>query len=316
MSSIDRNLDNLSSWRLFLKVCRMGSFAAAAQSTGLSASALSRRITSLERALSTPLFERSGSEIKPTATALRLADQLPGALQLFDASLASVLNPIMPGTEKLRIALPCCLAEHLFAPWMEAFQRARPHLQVELHIEDRAVEPEKLDCDLSVQCGPKSIGSERTERIGYFDRIMVASPDYLKKHGTPKTIEDLSKHRFFFYNGGMAEMLWLWKDNEPHRVPIQHAAVCATTTGPLMELARSGKGIILSTAVFMCADDLHAGRLVRVLPEYREAAKAVNIMRRVPVGERTTVDEAVEFIRSQWGKHEGLRRDDRQRTKR
>ena len=57
-------------------------------------------------------------------------------------------------------------------------------------------------------------------------------------------------------------------------------------------------------------------RLLRVLPEYREAANAVNIMRRVPVGERTTVDEAVEFIRSQWGKLEGLRRDDRQVTKR
>lgn len=151
-----------------------------------------------------------------------------------------------------------------------------------------------------------TIGSERTVRIGGFRRVMAASPAYLERTGTPKTIDDLRGKRLFHYNGAMCDTIWLWKDGKRYRVPSELASLCASTTGPLMGLVLEGKGIVLSTAVFMCYRELRAGRLVPVLPDYKEADKPVSFMLHSERADRSIVKEAIDFLRSKWQEGEGL----------
>ncbi len=301
-------LDDLSTWRLFLKVCRMGSFAAAARSSGMSASALGRRMAKLEATLGIRLFNRSGIEVAPTPEAQQLLETVGEILNRFDSALSKTVDrsELNAKTDTLRLSAPCCLMEHLFAPWLSDFQAAHPHLQVQLLIRETADDPDRSDCDIAVHCGATTIGSERTVRIGAFRRIMAASPSYLERTGTPKTIEELRSKRLFHYNGAMCDTIWLWKDGKRHRAPTELASLCASTTGPLMGLVLEGKGIVLSTAVFMCANELRDGKLVQVLPEYKEADKPVSFMLHSERSERPLVKEAVDFLREKWKDGEGL----------
>ena len=171
---------------------------------------------------------------------------------------------------------------------------------------DISARPNDQDCDIAVHCGATTIGSERTVRIGGFRRVMAASPSYLERTGTPKTIDDLRGKRLFHYNGAMCDTIWLWKDGKRYRVPSEWASLCASTTGPLMRLVLEGKGIVLSTAVFQCARELQAGTLVPVLPDFKEADKPVSFMLPSERADRSIVKEAVEFLRSKWREGEGL----------
>lgn len=157
-----------------------------------------------------------------------------------------------------------------------------------------------------MHCGATTIGSERTVRIGGFRRVMAASPSYLERTGTPKTIDDLRGRRLFHYNGAMCDTIWLWKGGKRYRMPSEWASLCASTTGPLMRLVLEGKGIVLSTAVFKCARELQAGTLVPVLPDFKEADKPVSFMLHSERADRSIVKEAIDFLRSKWREGEGL----------
>ena len=286
----------------------MGSLTAASRATGLSASTLSRRMKNLEHSLGVTLFKRTGAEITPTSEARKIMSVMGEALNRFEAAVSSATN-LSQATqiaEVLRIGAPCCICDFLLAPWMNAFHDEHPHVRIQLRIQEEAADPDKSDCDIALHCGATTIGSERTERVGSFQRIMVSAPSYLEKAGTPREIEDLRSHRLFHYNGAMSDSIWLWKDGKRHLVPADWAAVTATTTGPLMRLVREGRGIVLSTAVFMCVEDLASGALVRVLPDYHEADKPVSLMFHSERGMRPIVREAAEFLRARWKKTVGL----------
>jgi DNA-binding transcriptional LysR family regulator len=181
--------------RTFLELVRYGSFRSAAERMGLSPNALRRKIDDLERSLGTMLVTRHVDGIRTTAegdeilqAAKRMEEAAFGLVRARDRAL-----PDMRG--EVRLAVTEAFGTFWLGPRLVEFQRAYPHLQVDLACAMRSADVVRLEADVAIQLTRPTNPDVKILRLGRIHSMPAAAPSYLEIYGTPKTIEDLRKHR-------------------------------------------------------------------------------------------------------------------------
>jgi DNA-binding transcriptional LysR family regulator len=253
--------------RLFVDVFHAGGFAPVARARDLAPSSVARAIAALEESVGERLFQRTTRRHAPTAAGERLMARIEPVLAELDAALDGVGAGGAP-SGRLRVTASTAFGERVLAPRLAAFRVANPRVTVDLVLSDAALDLVGERIDLAIRHGALPDGSMVARRLAAVSYRLVASPDYIARHGAPASPADLARHETiaFPYPGFSTE----WRLDCGRETVVQpiEPAVVISNAGAILAAVRSGLGIGL-LADWTIGRDFAEGRLVEVLPGWR-----------------------------------------------
>ena len=191
-------LSGLTDWdaaRIFLEVVRCGSFRSAAERLNLSINAVRRRIDDFERQIGATLFTRDvlGTHLTDEgAMVVSAVERMEAAsFDLLRAS-GSMINPL---SGEVRVAVTEGLGTFWLAPRLVEFQRSYPNIMVDLHCAMRSADVSRHEADVAVHLAQPASLDAKLVRLGRMHLMFFASEDYIERHGAPRTVEELKRHR-------------------------------------------------------------------------------------------------------------------------
>jgi DNA-binding transcriptional LysR family regulator len=284
----------------FTTVADQGSFAAAARMLGRDASVISRRIDALEARLGVRLLSRTTRRVTLTDVGIVYLQRVRAVLSELSAAEAEAMEQASQPRGLVRVSTSLTFARQWIIPWLPAFLRQHPLIEVELHHGDQFSDLVAGGIDFAIRIGELPDSSLKVRRLADFETILCAAPAYLAEHGTPKQIEDLQQHRCL---GLTQPHLWPeWRLRRgSERVTVQVSGQMRLDDGGMMVLAAVNGGGIALASEWSSSRELAEGRLVRVLPEWRyDRDGAIQIVlppgRLVPAKTRLLIERvAAEF---------------------
>jgi DNA-binding transcriptional LysR family regulator len=259
---------------VFAAVARAGSLTRGGALLGLPKSTVSRRLAALEERLGSRLVERSARKLVLTEAGLaflercqRLADDVDDAL-----AFAGELSGEPRGT--LRVTMPPGFGDSVSAAAFAGFVARHPGIALFLDESPRFVDLVAERYDVAIRAGTLPDSSLVARKLFEQASGVFASPSYLARHPTPTTPADLAAHTFVVLEG-RARFDRVRLHSGERRVEVAlPSTVIATSTGMQLELGIAGVGAIVYTGR-RCQENLAAGRLVRLLPDWRTAAQPI-----------------------------------------
>ncbi|UPG88044.1 LysR family transcriptional regulator [Luteibacter aegosomaticola] len=270
-------MDSLSSFTTFVHAAETRSFTDAGRRMGLSASAVGKTIVRLEAHLGVRLFHRTTRSVSLTPEGERLLESCRRILAEVDAVESELAGQHAAPKGKLRVTLP--QLGRLFAPAMASFLQRYPDIELDLDFSDRLVDIVDEGFDLAVRTGEGVDSRLMSKRIGVYHLVLVASPAYLARAGTPIVPADLRAHALLHHRYPTTGKLEPWPirratGEQELALPV---AAAASTLAPLLEMAEADAGITCLPD-FIVQHSVRDHRLVRVLDEHIEHA---NVFRAV-----------------------------------
>jgi DNA-binding transcriptional LysR family regulator len=251
---------------VFARVAEQGSLSGAARVLGLTPSSISRIITRTERRIGTRLLLRTTRAITLTAEG---EAYLRGARRIL-ADMAEVEDAITDqGAPRGRLRVSAALAHGrlLIVPLIAAFSARYPAIVVDLRLGDEVVDILGGQADVAIRFGPLADSPLTARHIGSTGQVIVASPDYLARHGTPRVPQDLLNHNCLRFNFRRATPDWPFRlDGRDFSLKVA-GTIEGNSGEALSQFARLGAGIARIGA-FSVADDLEHGHLVPLLEAY------------------------------------------------
>ncbi|MGD2130557.1 MAG: LysR family transcriptional regulator [Lysobacterales bacterium] len=250
----------------FVRVVEAGSISGAADQLGIAKSGVSRRLADLEQRLGVRLINRTTRRSSLTEVGRRYYE---GAVQLLsdvselDASVADSECALQGG---LRLAAPLSFGLEHLAPAIEAFMRVHSGVLIDIDFSDRQVDLVAQGVDLAVRIAELRDSSLKARRICPIRLVLVASPAYLERRGTPESPDDLRKHDILQYDIGGGHVLKLKDHGNEISVPTSPRLV-ANNGEFLRDMAIAGHGIVL-TPSFIAWQALAMGDLVPLMREH------------------------------------------------
>ncbi|MCF1439398.1 MAG: LysR family transcriptional regulator [Candidatus Thiodiazotropha taylori] len=186
--------------QLFLQVVESGSLKKAAEHLNVEPSSVSRKIAALEDRLKVKLLRRSTQRTSPTELGQLYYEKLR---VIIDDQLA-LEEEISSGVDRLRgrlrIAAPVDFGAQFVVPVVRKMQHQSPDLNVELLLGSQFENLLEKNLDLAVRIGELPDSNLIAKSLGQVDRVLVASPDYLREYGTPENVDQLAAHNFILYS--------------------------------------------------------------------------------------------------------------------
>lgn len=280
----------------FVRVVETGSFARAAERMGLSKPVLSRRVARLEAQLGARLLTRTARGAKPTdigqayfARAAGVLAELESAQEVVARSVTQIAGPIrLTGPISFGIA-------HLNGALSE-FARLHPKVELDVHLEDRAVDLAEGGYDLAVRIGNLADSALIARRIAPVHKVVVASPAYLESRGRPLRPADVAGHDILLYSNES----WRFRTPEGWENPRLHAVLRTNSGDMLFQAAEAGLGLCLLPS-FIAAPGIERGTLEPVLTDFDPGHAALHAV--MPPGRAATarVRALVDFLVARFG---------------
>jgi DNA-binding transcriptional LysR family regulator len=271
---------DLHELRIFATVAELASFSRAAEQLGLAKGSVSTSVQHLESRVGTRLLQRTTRSVRLTPDGERFLERCKELLNEAE-QLQAMFQPASAGLMgRLRIDLPNRLARDLVMPRLPEFLAAHPLLEIGISTTDRRVDlvHEGFDCVLRVGA---LVDSDLVARpLGFLRMRNVASPAYLRAHGTPCTLADLARHRVVHYMPSLNAQgaAWEYADADGRRqVMAMRAQVTVNGTDAYQAAALAGLGLIQSPA-FGTEALVASGQLVDVLPAFVAPSMPVSLM--------------------------------------
>ncbi|WP_437739171.1 LysR substrate-binding domain-containing protein [Sorangium sp. So ce1504] len=264
---------HLGEMRAFLEVARRQSFSAAARALGLTSSSVSKQVARLEERLGAQLLRRTTRRVSLTEAGNLYAERADRILSDIEEAQRAVAD--LDGTPRgtLRISAPTVLGSIRVAPAVLACRARYPELRIDLDLTDRIVDlvAERIDVAvrLAAEISPASLVARR---LADDLRVLCASPRYLRRHGTPRCLEDLADHDCITLNLEPVAR-WTLVGPEGERVVPVSGTFRSSDTITLRDAAVAGVGLA-NLPDYVVQDQLESGALRRVLPEYGASKRA------------------------------------------
>ena len=257
----------VESIKVFVRVVELGSITAGGRDLRLTPAVASNRIKELEKRLGLRLFDRTTRKLRTTDAGALYYDHARKVITALDDSEAVLAGFSGQPRGALRVSAPLGVGQRMIAPLIPAFSALHPEVQVQLRLTDRRIDmlDDRLDMAFVLRDLPDSNFKQR--KIADCPRMLAASPDYLKKHGTPDTPEALTEHNCLLLRFPRSpEYFWtLQTPSGAQKLNLQ-GRFDADTGDVLTAWALAGEGII-NKPRFELEEHLQSGALVEVLPE-------------------------------------------------
>lgn len=264
---------HLDEMRAFLEVARRQSFSAAARALGLTSSSVSKQVARLEERLGAQLLRRTTRRVSLTEAGNLYAERADRILSDIEEAQRAVAD--LDGTPRgtLRISAPTVLGSIRVAPAVLACRARYPELRIDLDLTDRIVDLVAERVDVAVRLAAEiSPASLVARRLADDLRVLCASPRYLRRHGTPRCLEDLAAHDCITLNLEPVAR-WTLVGPEGERVVAVSGTFRTSDTITLRDAAVAGLGLA-NLPDYVVQDQLESGALRRVLPEYGASKRA------------------------------------------
>ena len=246
----------------FVSIVDEGTISQAAEHLGVTVSAVSRALSRLEKKLNTSLFRRTTRRLELTQEGEKYLERVRSILSdLEDAGDMMVKNKEVP-SGKLRIDAATPFMLHVIAPLIDKYSNAYPQIDIELVSNESLVDLLEARTDVAVRIGELKDSSLSATPLGLSQIRILASPVYLKKHGTPKIVEDLVHHQLLGFNSLVKLNDWPIYDAANNLFHI-HTNIKADSGETLRQLALCGIGIVCLSD-FMTYQDIQKGDLIQL----------------------------------------------------
>lgn len=259
--------DRLYALRLFVRVAHAGSFSRAAKEMHLSQPSVSRIISTLEGEVGAALFTRTTRAVTLTEAGtdyLSRVEQILAALEEADHAVRGTgeLRGI------LRVGVATSFAIREIIPRLPGFMARHPALRIELQMSDRRQNLIVEGVDVALRFGALPDSSALAKRIGTSTRLLVASPEYLARAGTPALPSELSAHAIIVGPAASGQLGWTFLRNGRATTVVVDERLLVNVNEAVTAAAVVGIGIA-STGTWGCRAELADGRLVQLLPEWQ-----------------------------------------------
>lgn len=253
----------------FVAVVHTRSFTAAAGRLGTTKSLVSRQVTRLEDRLGVRLLHRTTRRLSLTEAGERLYERAGRALEEIAEAQQEIASLQDVPRGKLRVSAPMSFGLAHVAPLLPEFMRCYPQVTVDLQLDDRKVDVVHEGFDVVVRIGRLTDSSLVARRVAPVRFHTVASPAYLREHGTPQHPLDLRVHPCLVYTGSTSPEDWEFTDAQGRALGVKVSGIYYANNGQaLREAALAGLGILQSPD-FIVGADVAAGTLVPLLAGYR-----------------------------------------------
>ncbi|MFE0015255.1 LysR family transcriptional regulator [Mesorhizobium sp. NPDC059054] len=264
-SRIDTN--RLGEMDVFVRVVELCGFSPAARALRLSPSAVSKLIARLEARLGARLFNRSTRKLALTPEGSIFYDRCVRILADVDGAEREAAAGAVP-RGRLRVNCNVAFSQWVLTPILPEFLARYPEIVLDLVVSDVVVDLLQEHADVAIRIGPLANSSLIARKLGESRAIVVASPAYLERAGTPRTPADLASHNLLGFGFSRLIEGWPFLDEKKRVVRIAPLGNALVSDGDTMRrLAVAGAGIA-RVARFQMEEDLAAGRLVPLLEDY------------------------------------------------
>lgn len=255
-------MDRIDLFRIFARVVECSSFTRAADTLGMPRSSVSAAVLELEARIGARLLHRTTRVVSPTQDGSAFYDRCVRLIADVEET-ENIFRQSATPAGKLRIDVPGRIGRLIIAPALSAFLDEYPEIDIDLGVTDRAVNlvGESVDCVLRV--GPLADSGLIARAIGELQLINVASPDYLKRHGMPKSPDDLQGHVAVNYaspSSGRVES-WEWLEGGALQSTPMRSRVTVNSAEAYIACCLAGLGLIQIPA-YDVRHHIEAGELV------------------------------------------------------
>jgi DNA-binding transcriptional LysR family regulator len=288
-------MDQLDRLRIFVRVAELGSFTRAAEALGLQKGVASVAVQQLENSLDARLLQRTTRRVELTHDGRACYERARDLLADADDLGALFRQTPQRLAGRLRVDMPTGIAQYHVIPHLQEFTAPHPALQLEISATDRRVDLIREGFDCVVRVGRVEEPSLVVRPLGLARVITCASPAYLARHGTPRTLADLAGHRLVRYSlnfGNQAEG-WEYFDGAQYRELPMDNSITVNNAAAYSAACLAGYGLI---QVPLIGDGPHlaTGALVHVLPQYEAEPMPVSLLyphrRHLPLRVRAFMD--------------------------
>jgi len=256
----------ISDLEIFARVVTAGNMSAAGRELGLSPAVISKRIGHLERRLGVRLFQRTTRQIRLTETGEGFYQRIKDVIASIQEAEAFASQGNDSPSGILRICAPSSFARSHIAPYLGDFMLGHPELRIELGVSDDSVDVVGDGYDLAIRVGELEDSSLVAKKLASCRRVLCASPDYLARAGIPKSLADLDK---FSCISTLDHRVWALRGPEGQQT-VRASGKLRTNSSDVVREAITGGAGIGFRSIWDIEAELVSGRLVVVLPEYRE----------------------------------------------
>ncbi len=263
-----------------MQVARLGGFTAASAAMKVSNATVTTLVQQLEGHLGVGLFHRTTRKVTLTTDGRAALERVERLLQDLRDLQDAVRGTTKAAKGRVRVDVPAAFGRHVLAPVLPDFFQKYPGIELQLGSSDRPVELVREGVDCVVRGGPVFDEQLVAKKLRSMEVVTCASPSYLKKHGTPTTLEELSTHRavnFFSARTGEVYALDFQRGGESVEIPMRHAVAC-NDSDTFLACAVAGLGLVQTPLSPHVKELLREKKLTRVLSEWESGVLPMYIL--------------------------------------
>ncbi|MRJ42224.1 LysR family transcriptional regulator [Idiomarina sp. FenBw--71] len=255
-------LDRYTSMQVFIQAVSKGSLSAAGRELNMSPAMATKHVDSLETRLGTKLLHRTTRQLSLTDAGRQYLQACQRILQDIEEAESEVSSQQHQAMGRLRLNAPLSFGTRFIAPLIPEFTQRYPLVEVDLGLSDTQQDLLKENWDLIIRIGHLADSNLKARRLGNCPMRLCASPEYLKKHGKPNRVAELSSHNCLSYNLSSAQSggTWAFGQDGQIQVPVTGNLMC-NNGDALLAAAVKGQGIIYQPN-FIVSEALASGALV------------------------------------------------------
>lgn len=289
-------MDRLDELAALAAILDSGSLAKAAKRLRRSAPVVTRLLAALEERVGLRLVERTTRRLAPTEAGRALAERARALLSEYDEAVRETASrPDAPLSGTLVVTAPFVFGRRHVAPVVARFLDLHPGLRLELVLSDRNLDLIEDGLDVAVRIGHLDDSSLIARRVGAVRRLVVASPAYVARRGSPRTPAELAEHDIVWTSDRTQPAEWRFGTEQGARIVRFAPRLTVNDVEATLIAVREGRGIGRPLS-YQVADDLAAGRLVRLLRDFEPDDLPVQLLvpsaRHMPPKVRAFLDHA------------------------
>ncbi|VWD35945.1 LysR family transcriptional regulator [Burkholderia lata] len=270
-------MDRLACMKVFVRAVEAGSISSAANEMNMSPQLAGKQIRALEEGLGIKLLSRTTRRQSLTDSGQLFYERAKSILAEMEAAEALMAETRSEPRGRLRISAPITFGSHGLAPEIPEYLRQHPEVSVDLNLSNRTVDLVEEGFDVVFRTGDLPDSSLIARRLGWYRLVLCAAPDYIRSAEKIRSPEDLAKHECLVFSHTALRTQWTF-DGPDGRVSVPIKGRFSTNSGEaLRSTAVAGMGVLLQPYELV-EDEIAAGRLVRLLPEYEPPARALHAL--------------------------------------
>jgi DNA-binding transcriptional LysR family regulator len=293
-------MDRFRSLEVFAATAERLNFATAARELKLTRAMVSKHIADLEARLGVRLFQRTTRRVSLTEAGRALAERASGVIDALNESedVVRALQTVLKG--RLRVNAPVTFGSQQLAPLIARFLGDNPGVDIDLTLNDRAVDLVEEGYDIVIRIGVPADSSLIARRLAPARLMIVGSPDYLRRNGLPKAPDDLKRHNCLGYAYWSLRDEWhlTAPSGKLERVKVKGSLV-ANNGDALRTAALEGVGLIQQPTFSICTD-LREGRLVQVLAGHTIRELTVHALYAPGAAPNAKVRAFIDLLAREW----------------